>query len=123
VHSGIRIEKEIDVQEEEVPESLKVVIFRVLQEALNNIAKHSGADLVRVCLRAGDGGIRLIIRDNGAGFNPERALAGESLRRGFGLTSMKERVQLSGGTLSVDTAPGTGTSIEADWPEAQLALP
>lgn len=123
VHTGIRIEKEIDVQEEEVPESLKVVIFRVLQEALNNIAKHSGGDLVRVCLRAGDGGIRLIIRDNGAGFDPERALAGESLRRGFGLTSMKERVQLSGGTLSIDTAPGTGTSIEADWPEAQLALP
>lgn len=118
VHPNIRIEKEIGVQEGEVPESLKVVIFRVLQEALNNIAKHSGADVVNVSLLAGDGGIRLMVGDNGAGFDPERAFAGESLRRGFGLTSMKERVQLSGGTFSISTKPETGTAIEAHWSEA-----
>lgn len=118
VQPGIQVEKEMSVREEDVPESLKIVIFRVLQEALNNVAKHSDADFVHVCLRAEDGGIRLIVRDNGVGFDTERALAGEALRRGFGLTSMKERVQLSGGTLSLHTAPGSGTSIEASWSEA-----
>jgi len=118
VHPGIRIEKGTSIREEEVPELLKVAIFRVLQEALNNIAKHSNADLVNVGLLAREGRIRLTVKDNGKGFDLEHAFAGESLRRGFGLTSMKERVQLSGGTLCISTRLGAGTSIEADWREA-----
>jgi len=117
VHPSIRIEKEIRILEEEVPESLKVVIFRVLQEALNNVAKHSGADLVTVGLRAEEVGIRFAVKDNGVGFDLDHALAGETLRRGFGLAGMKERVQLSGGTLSISARPGAGTAIEADWPD------
>ena len=120
MHTGISIEKETDVREEDVPESLKVVIFRVLQEALNNIAKHSNADLVHVFLHHRDGGIRLSVSDNGDGFDTERALAAESIRRGFGLTSMKERVQLSGGVFSIQTMSGEGTTIAAEWSEAAV---
>ncbi len=120
MHTGISIEKETSVREEDVPESLKVVIFRVLQEALNNIAKHSNADLVHVCLHHQDGGIRLSVSDNGDGFDTERVLAGESIRRGFGLTSMKERVQLSGGVFSIHTMSEEGTTIAAEWSEAAV---
>jgi PAS domain S-box-containing protein len=117
MHSGIGMEKDIDVEEREVPESMKVILFRVLQEALNNVVKHSGASLVNVCLRRNDRGIELIIRDNGTGFDPETALGDKSLRGGFGLASMKERVQLSGGRFSVQTEVGSGTTVGAFWQE------
>ena len=68
-YSNIRVKREIDIQEREVPESLKIVIYRVLQEALNNIAKHSKADRINLLLRKMDGAIELGIQDNGQGFD------------------------------------------------------
>ena len=78
---------------------LKIVIFRVTQEGMNNIAKHSKADLVRLSLRRMDGRIELVIEDNGQGFDLKKVLGSESTKRGLGLTSMRERTELSGGSL------------------------
>src|SRR4030042_5852601 len=69
IYSDIRIEKEIGLQESEVSPTLKPVIFRVMQETLNNIAKHSKEDLVHLSLQKTDGTIELAIQDNGQGFN------------------------------------------------------
>lgn len=113
VYSGIGVEKEIEIQEEEIPEPLKIVIFRILQEATSNIAKHSRADQVRVSLAKGDGAVHLAIRNNGQGFHLEEILA---QRRGLGLVSMRERAELSGGSFAIESAPGDGTSIRASWP-------
>jgi len=99
-----------------VPDLLKIVMFRVLQEALNNIAKHSKADLVRLYLRKTDGTIELAIEDNGLGFDLKDALAVESSKRGFGLTSMRERTEFSGGSFSIQSIRGEGTTIRAIWP-------
>jgi signal transduction histidine kinase len=115
-YSAIRIRKEIDIKEEEVADSLKTVIFRVLQEALNNIAKHSKADFVHLSLREMEGRIELVLEDNGQGFDLEKVLGSESPKRGLGLTSMRERTELSGGSFAIESTQGKGTIIRASWP-------
>ncbi|NIS62551.1 MAG: hypothetical protein GTO13_18160, partial [Proteobacteria bacterium] len=114
---GIRIEQHIDIQEDEVPDPLKTIIYRVMQEALSNIAKHSGADLVRLSLRRADGVIELAIEDNGLGFDLEGVLSVESSKRGIGVSSMKERIELSDGSFAIESAIGAGTIIRASWRE------
>jgi signal transduction histidine kinase len=120
VYSKIQVEQEIDVEEDDVPRSLRVVAFRVTQEAMNNIAKHSKADQARLSLRKKDDRIELVLRDNGQGFNPEKAFALESTRRGLGLSSMKERVELSGGSFAIESIEGKGTTIRASWPLPEI---
>jgi signal transduction histidine kinase len=116
VYTSIQIEKKIDIREEEVPDSLKVGIFRVIQEALNNIAKHSKADLASLTLRKSDKKVELAIGDNGQGFDLDGVRSIESPEKGFGLSSMRERTELSGGTFSIVTTIGKGTTIRASWP-------
>jgi len=114
-YSRISIEKLIDINEDEVPDSLKTVIYRISQEALNNVAKHSKADLVHLALRKSDGKIELAIRDNGQGFDLNQLLPREGSERGLGLTSMRERTELSGGSFEIESVPGRGTTIRAQW--------
>jgi PAS domain S-box-containing protein len=113
---SIRIEPDIAVRENEVPESLKIVIFRIVQEALNNIGKHSKADKVRLRLARTDNRIELLIADNGQGFAAEKVSSLAGSTRGLGLVSMKERAALSGGICSIDSAEGQGTTVRATWP-------
>ena len=122
LYSRIRIEKRVEIKEEHVPEPLKIVIFRVLQEALNNTAKYAHADLVIISLKETDGSTELTIRDNGQGFDVDPVLFGKGPKAGIGLTSMKERTQLSGGTFAVESAPGAGTLVRASWPGGKGAI-
>jgi PAS domain S-box-containing protein len=110
VYSHISVEKQISVEENEIPDSLKTTLFRVMQEAMNNIAKHSKAELVRLILTKTAGKIELSVEDNGAGFDPE------NIKQGLGLTSMRERTELSRGSLEIESIPGKGTTIKASWP-------
>jgi PAS domain S-box-containing protein len=116
IYPHIRIEKKTDLKENEVPAPVKTVIYRVTQEALNNIAKHSKANLVRLSLRKKENEIELTIQDNGIGFDLEQTFEQENSRRGLGLTSMRERIQLSGGCCMIESAPGQGTTLSAIWP-------
>jgi len=111
----IRIRKEIEIKEDELPDSLKIVIYRVLQEAMNNVAKHSKANAVFLSLRKSGGSIELAIRDNGQGFDPAEAHSQTGSTRGLGLDSMRERVELSGGSYLIETAKAAGTAIRAVW--------
>jgi len=79
------------------------------------VARHSGASAVSVSLRPGDGGLLLAVRDDGAGFDP----AAPRGRRSLGLASMRERVELVGGKLRVDSVPGEGTTISAWVPAGE----
>jgi PAS domain S-box-containing protein len=115
IYADIRIEREIDLQERDVPDTLKTVIYRVLQEALNNVAKHSGANLVRLSLKKRGGRVAMDIEDNGTGFDHERRLFREDPEGGFGLASMRERTQMSGGTFVLETGSGRGTAIRVSW--------
>ena len=115
-HDAATIEKELDINEEDIPEDLKIVIFRVIQEALNNIAKHSQADQVRLSLKRIEGTLELLVEDNGQGFDVEKRNTDPGEYKGFGLTGMKVRIRHSGGTFSIESLKGKGTVIRATWP-------
>ncbi len=116
IYAHIRIEQEIGVEEGEIPEALKIVIYRIIQEALNNIAKYSRADLVRLSLRKRNDRLEFTIQDNGLGFDLKKAQVQESTRKGLGLSSMTERAELSGGSFSIESSERNGTVIRAEWP-------
>lgn len=111
-YSNIRIDQKADILENEVPDSLKIVIFRVIQEAFHNIAKHSKAERATLCLAKNGGTIELCIKDHGIGFDVNARL---SKGKGLGLTSMRERVELSGGSFKIESMTGDGTTIRAVW--------
>ena len=115
IYSRIGVEKEIDIEESDVPDVLKIVIFRISQEALNNIAKHSKANQVHLSLTKRGDIIELTISDNGKGFDVEQTLSGGRPERGLGLASMRERATLSGGKLVIDSQHDTGTTVRASW--------
>jgi PAS domain S-box-containing protein len=115
IYPAIRIEKQASVEENEVSDPLKTMIYRVMQEALNNIAKHSKADRVRIFLEKTADKMQLIIEDNGRGFNPE-SLSQRGFERGIGLSSMKERTEFAGGVFAIESTIGKGTTIKASWP-------
>ena len=86
-------------------------LFRVIQEAVSNCIKHGHAQEAKVSLKMLKQGLRLSIRDNGCGFNPERTNGA-----GYGLSNMAARAQKIGGRLSVLSKPSEGTSIILDLP-------
>lgn len=100
-----RIEGEVDL-----PAERKVVVYRMIQEALNNIVKHAQADNVQVVLRNTGHVLELIIIDDGIGFAPD-AVSGDH----FGLKMMRERVEANGGNLQIATRPDEGTELHAVW--------
>lgn len=115
VYSDITINQNISLKEGDVPEHLKIIIFRIIQEALNNVAKHSRADVVDISLIRRDTTIDLTISDNGIGFDVRKALMSEDYSKGLGLASMEERADLSGGCFSIDSVSGLGTLIMTTW--------
>ena len=113
--SGPHVEQEIEIEEGDVPDALKIVVYRVLQEALNNIAKHSEANLVRLSLKKSGDALGLRVEDNGLGFNPADELSKDASKRGLGLASMKERTETSGGSFSITSVPDKGSTLRASW--------
>ncbi|MGQ9654174.1 MAG: PAS domain-containing protein [Thermodesulfobacteriota bacterium] len=122
-YRGIRIEKEMDIQESDLSDLLKTVIFRIVQEGLNNIAKHSHANLVHLSLLKSQNRIDLAIRDDGLGFDVGEAISTDKFPRGMGIHGMRERVELSGGSFELESVPGRGTSIRASWPLRGVTSP
>jgi len=115
-YSNIRIRQSMKVEDHEIPDPLKIVIYRVLQEGLNNAAKHSKAKVVIILLRKTDRAIKLIIRDYGQGFDVSKAQSPSGTAHGFGLRGMMERTELSGGSFEIESTQGKGTIIRASWP-------
>ena len=106
----------------EMPSDVETLAYRVVQEALSNVKKHAEATEVTVRLEASSGTLRVEVRDNGVGFDPEAAR--EFLRSGrVGLASMRERAELAGGTLTLKSSQGEGTTIMATLPFDVLAAP
>ncbi len=116
MHPNVFVEEAVDLSEAEIPDTLRIVIFRVVQEAFHNIAKHSGAEYVTVDFRVREGRIHLAIEDNGRGFDVSAVLGLRQRGQGMGLTSMKERTELSGGVFEIQSVPGEGTVVRASWP-------
>jgi two-component system, NarL family, sensor kinase len=111
----ISISNDLFVREHEVPQSLRVDIFRVMQECLRNVAQHAKAKSVRVILRITSEGLLLTVKDDGAGFDAERLYYGPTCLLGIGLRSMRERLHTHQGQLQVQSRVGEGTTIAALW--------
>lgn len=99
-----------------VPAEVALCLFRVVQEALQNIAKHSGAASCRVELTGSDEGIQLCITDFGVGFDTARL----KLKPGLGFVSMRERLRLVGGQINVESQPSQGTRLDIRVPLAAM---
>ncbi len=120
----IHVEKVFAIEESDVPDRLKITLFRIIQEAINNIVKHAGANRVRIQLERQDDVLHLLIEDNGHGFDPAKVVCTDALGRGLGLLSMKERAAFTGGVYRLDSTPGQGTRIQATWScRADVASP
>jgi two-component system sensor histidine kinase UhpB len=114
------LDVELDVAglSERLDPEVETLAFRVVQEALTNVARHSGSQRARVEAARESLGFRARVSDEGRGFDPSASLAGEAGEAGVGLRGMKDRVELFGGTLRVDSEPGRGTTIEIRVPLA-----
>jgi signal transduction histidine kinase len=111
---GIAVRCEFSGLESRLPPELETTLFRVVQEAVNNIARHAGADTVLIQCAVRDAVATVEIEDDGRGFDPARPAPTEGT--GLGLAGMRERVTLLGGTLAVESAPGEGTRLCASVP-------
>jgi PAS domain S-box-containing protein len=109
LYPHIQLECKMEVREDQIPDSIKVVIYRVAQEALTNFARHGGGTLAQISLAKGSDRIEFMVQDNGRGVDLE------STKRGVGLESMRERVEISGGEFRIESTPGQGTTIRATW--------
>ncbi len=96
--------------EERLSSTLEIAIFRIIQEAINNVLKHSGARIVTVRLETAEEQINVRIKDDGCGFDLDKAMEG-SQNDNYGLIGIRERVQLLEGDFKVNTAPGKGTDV------------
>jgi len=108
--SEIRFSSEIDTVAGLIPKDAEVHLYRIVQESVNNIVKHSGATAAKVTLKRDGGALELSIEDDGKGFKSNPSVANGS-SRGFGLSSLSERVRILGGQELIDSIPGRGTKI------------
>jgi signal transduction histidine kinase/CheY-like chemotaxis protein len=107
--------------EERLPPEIEIACFRIVQEALTNVMRHADASQVFIELRHDAEDLHLAIRDDGLGFDVPAALAAAARGESVGLLGMEERVQLLGGRIEIESAPGQGTEIRVCLPEAGLA--
>lgn len=99
-----------------LPPEVETAVFRAAQEAITNVARHSGAENVLVDLACTEQSVAVEVEDDGAGFDPQEFEAGPDGTRGLGLLGMKERVELLNGTLRVRSGPESGTHIRLEVP-------
>jgi signal transduction histidine kinase len=111
--SGLNVVLSADEEADDLPDEHKTCIYRLVQEAINNSARHAHARTVEVNLKRENDRVRCSVRDDGAGFDPRFV-------RGLGLLGMEERVRRLGGHLAVDSQLGRGTLIAAELPVAEL---
>lgn len=117
-----KIEKDFCIAESDMSIQLKTTIFRIIQEAMNNIIKHANAKRIRVALKNTNGMLQLSIEDNGQGFEPAGMFIHRESGRGLGLLTMRERARSSDGIFEMKSTPGKGTWIRVSWRHNDAAM-
>ena len=111
--SGLTVDLETQLGGERLPPEGETTLYRVIQEALTNIVKHSGASRVSILLQRQSGKVMAIVEDDGSGFDPS-----STRKDAVGLAGMRERISLAGGRLQVESSPGSGTTLVAEVPSS-----
>lgn len=109
--TGIEVDVQARLDEERLPAEAETALYRIVQEALTNVAKHARAPRVSILLTKRDGAVAVVIEDNGRGFDSRQPQGG-----GLGLVGMRERIGLLDGRLTIESAEGGGTSVVAEVP-------
>jgi two-component system, NarL family, sensor histidine kinase DevS len=109
--TGLKVELESRLQDDRLPEEVETVLYRIVQEALTNIVKHAQASRVSIVVTQKPGAVGAVIEDDGRGFDPDQSVDG-----GIGLIGMRERVALLDGSMTIETAPGKGTTLVIEVP-------
>jgi signal transduction histidine kinase len=112
-YTGVHVAVDAAGLSAELPDEHKICLFRIVQEALNNVCRHANADSVKITLETSSGWVSAMIEDDGRGFRPGQT-------KGLGLIGMQERVAALGGTLGIHSEPGKGTRIEVRLPFPRL---
>ncbi len=109
--SGIPVNVRIENMPTRLPEAHRICVYRIVQEALTNCARHAGARSINIAIDGQGDAIRVSVRDDGVGFDPSKVRG-----RGLGLVGMQERVMDLGGALTISSAPQKGTTLSARLP-------
>ena len=115
---GIKVAFEIGGDEQRATGAAATAIFRIVQEAVNNVARHSGARRARITLEFGPSAVVTVVEDDGTGFDPEGLRQPQESGRGLGLLGMRERAELFGGDVEIESGAGQGTSVRVRIPYA-----
>jgi PAS domain S-box-containing protein len=115
--TGIRVSLKTIAEIDQSTSMVRTVLYRVAQEALTNVARHANASRVEICIISLEDAIRMTIKDNGMGFHSSGILGLRKTSR-LGLIGMRERVEMIGGTLKVDSSPGGPTTVQVEIPAA-----
>lgn len=115
-YSGMDIKVDFIGQERRLPDEVELVLFRITQEALRNVWKHAGSPKAEVTVNFGEKDIRIVVRDEGKGFEVPTSVSDLPRYGMLGLAGMQERARLLGGSLTVTSDPGAGTTVCAELP-------
>lgn len=115
-HSLVHIEVFVNGVDRRLPPEVETVLFRILQEGMNNVARHSKAQRAVLRLERGEAEVRAVLEDDGVGFDVAEATAHLESGCGLGLVGMRERALLLGGAMIIDSAPGHGTRLNVRLP-------
>ena len=99
------------IKDRSIPEEIAIVLYRVCQEAVNNVASHANASTIAVQLTSGNGHINLAIRDDGCGFDTKKQLVFSKKSNRLGIIGMRERIESIGGTFTIESRINKGTAL------------
>jgi signal transduction histidine kinase len=117
-HTGIQVEFLCENEDRRFAAGTEIAAFRIIQEALTNVARHAHVTKVAVAISEDADSLRIGVFDTGKGFSPGVA----SEKASLGLSGMRERAELLGGSLRIETGPGKGTRVQAALPLADKPL-
>jgi signal transduction histidine kinase len=113
---GVAVTIEHDDLPEQLPDEIETTLFRIAQEAMVNVARHSQAEHLAIRLGNGHAQVVMTLADDGQGFDPTSVSLAFEHGRGWGLVGMQERASLAGGHMSVESTPGEGTTVRVVIP-------
>jgi len=113
---GISVDFKIEGEVKGLPTDMEIAIYRILQESLNNIKKHANATEASVLVQFTEQNVKMIISDDGEGFEVPEAVTDFASAGSFGVMGLHERAQLFGGTVMVESEPGKGTTVKMVMP-------